>query len=167
MEAPPPATTSCATQTQAFQDVAAYEFNGTGVNLTGGSQPEPVHAIHATANYFHLFGAPIIQGRTFTAEEDRPNGAHVAVLSYGLWQRRFGGDRSIVGKSIPLSGVPHTIVGIVGPSFATEFDTPTDIWLPFQIDPNSIDHGRFFNIASQATARRHPRYGQRAARARY
>ncbi|HTC89969.1 MAG TPA: ABC transporter permease, partial [Bryobacteraceae bacterium] len=59
-------------QTQAFQDVAAYEFNGTGVNLTGGSQPEPVHAIHATANYFHLFGAPIIQGRTFTAEEDRP-----------------------------------------------------------------------------------------------
>jgi putative ABC transport system permease protein len=136
-------------QTQAFQDVAAYEFNGTGVNLTGGSQPEPVHAIHATANYFHLFGAPIIQGRTFTAEEDRPNGAHVAVLSYGLWQRRFGGDRSIVGESIPLSGVPTTIVGIVGPSFVTDFDTPTDIWLPFQIDPNSVDHGRFFDMAAK------------------
>ena len=66
-----------------------------------------------------------------------------------LWQRRFGGDRSIVGKSIPLSGVPHTIVGIVGPSFNTEFDTPPDIWLPFQIDPNSVDHGRFFDMASR------------------
>jgi len=136
-------------QTQAFQDIAAYEFNGTGVNLTGGSQPEPVHAIHATANYFHFFGASIIQGRTFTAEEDRPHGAYVALISYGLWQRRFGGDRSIVGKSIPLSGVPHTVVGIVGRSFTTEFDTPTDIWLPFQIDPNSVDHGRFFDMAGR------------------
>jgi predicted permease len=136
-------------QTQAFQDIAAYEFDGTGVNLTGGSLPEPVHAIHATANYFHLFGASIIQGRTFTAEEDRPHGAHVALISYGLWQRRFGGDRSIVGKSIPLSGVPHTVVGIVGPSFTTDFDTPTDIWLPFQIDPNSVDHGRFFDMAGR------------------
>ena len=147
--APPPATTYCASKPKPFEDVAAYEFNGTGVNLTGGSQPEPVHAIHATANYFHLFGAPIIQGRTFTAEEDWPNGAHVAVLSYGLWQRRFGGDRSIVGKSIPLSGVPHVVIGIVGSSFVTDFDTPTDIWLPFQIDPNSVDHGRFFDMAAR------------------
>jgi predicted permease len=136
-------------QTQAFQDVSAYEFNGTGVNLTDGPQPEPVHAIHATANYFRLFGASVIHGRTFTPDEDRPNGAHVAVLSYGLWQRRFGGDPSIVGKSIPLSGVPHVVIGIVRPNFNAEMDTPPDIWLPFQIDPNSVDHGRFFDMAGR------------------
>ena len=136
-------------QTQTFQDIAAYEFSGIGVGLTGGPYPEQVHAIHATANYFHLFGTPVIQGRTFTAQEDQPNGPHTAVISYGLWQRRFGGDRSIVGKSIPLSGVPHTIIGIVGPSFNTELDTPPDIWLPFQIDPNSVDHGRYFYMAGR------------------
>jgi predicted permease len=136
-------------QTQSFQDVSAYEISGVGVNLTDGPQPEPIHAIHVTAGYFRLFGAAVIHGRTFTAEEDAPNGAHVAVLSYGLWQRRFGGDPSMVGKSIPLSGVPHVVVGIVGPSFNTEMDTPPDVWLPLQIDPNSVDHGRFFDMAGR------------------
>jgi putative ABC transport system permease protein len=132
-------------QTRAFEDVAAYEVTGIGVSLTG-PYPEQVHAIHVTANYFHLLGAPVMEGRTFIDEEDRPNSGHVAVLSYGLWQRRFAGDRSIIGKSIPLSGVPHTIVGVVGRNFNTELDTPSDIWLPFQIDPNSVDHGRYFNM---------------------
>jgi putative ABC transport system permease protein len=132
-------------QTQTFQDVAAYEISGIGLSLTG-PYPEQVHAIHATASYFRLLGAPVIEGRTFSAEEDQPDGAHLAVLSYGLWQRRFAGDRSIIGKSIPLSGVPYTIIGIVGPSFFTELDTPPDVWLPFQIDPNSVDHARYFNM---------------------
>jgi putative ABC transport system permease protein len=133
-------------QTQTFQDVTAYEFNALGLSLTGGPYPEQVHAIHVSADYFRLFGAPVIEGRTFTTEEDRPNGGHVAVLSYGLWQRRFGADRSVVGKTISLSGVPHTVIGIVAPSFNTELDTPPDIWIPFQIDPNSADHGRYFNM---------------------
>jgi putative ABC transport system permease protein len=137
------------TQTEAFQDVAASEFSGVGLSLTGGSYPEQVHAIHATANYFHLFGAPVIQGRTFTAEEDRLNGPHVAVLSYGLWQRRFAGNNSIIGKSIDLSGVAHTVIGIVAPGFNTEPGTPPDIWIPFQIDPTSVDHGRYFSIVGR------------------
>jgi putative ABC transport system permease protein len=137
------------TETQAFQDVSAYEFNGVGVSLTGGPYPEQAHAIHASADYFRLFGAPIIQGRTFTLAEDRPNGGQVAVLSYGLWQRRFAGDEAIIGKNISLNGVPYTVVGIVGPGFNSEQDTPPDIWLPFQIDPNSVDHGRYFDIAGR------------------
>jgi predicted permease len=138
-----------AAQTQTFQDVAAYEFNGIGLSLTGGPYPESVHAMHATANYFRLFGAPVIAGRTFTADEDRPNGPHVVVLSYGLWQRRFGGDRSIVGKSIALSGVPHTVIGILARGFNTELDAPPDLWIPFQIDPASVDHGRYFSMAGR------------------
>jgi predicted permease len=136
-------------QTQAFQDVTACEDGGIGFSLTGSAYSEQVRGIHVTANYFRLFGAQVIAGRTFNAEEDRPNGAHVAVLSYGLWQRRFAGDRSIIGKSIPLNGEPHTIIGIVGPGFNTEPDTPPDIWLPFQIDPNSVDHGRYFDIVGR------------------
>ena len=73
----------------------------------------------------------------------------MAVLSYGLWQRRFGGDRSIVGKSIALSGVPHTVIGIVARSFNTELDAPPDLWIPFQIDPASVDHGRYFNMTGR------------------
>ncbi len=138
-----------AAQTQTFQDVAAYEYNSIGLSVTGGPYPEQIRAIHASASYFRLFGAPIIEGRTFTSEEDRPNGGHVAVLSYGLWQRRYAGDRSIVGKNISLSGVPHTIIGVVGPSFNTEVDTPPDIWIPFQIDPNSIDHARYFSMVGR------------------
>ena len=70
-----------------------------------------------SANYFHLFGAPIVMGRGFSADEDRPNGQKVAVLSYGLWSRRFGSDPNIVGKTISISGDPHVVVGVVGPSF--------------------------------------------------
>jgi hypothetical protein len=79
-------------QTSAFRDVSAYEYRGTGLNLTGGAYPEQIHAIRVSADYFRLFGAPIAIGRTFTAGEDRPNVPHVAVLSYILWQRRFAGD---------------------------------------------------------------------------
>src|SRR5580658_2911687 len=79
-------------QTSVFQDVSAYEYNGAQLNLTGGAFPEQIHAIRVSADYFRLFGAPLVQGRTFTAGEDRPGGGHVAILSYGLWQRRFGGD---------------------------------------------------------------------------
>ena len=95
-------------QTSAFQDVSAYEYSGANLNLTGGALPEQVHAIRVSADYFHLFGAPLVQGRGFTREEDRPNGPHVAILSYGLWQRHFAGDpRARSGKPF-RSAARHT-----------------------------------------------------------
>jgi putative ABC transport system permease protein len=136
-------------QHEAFADVSAYEYNGIGLNLTGNAFPEQIHAIHVSAGYFHLFGAPIVQGRAFTDDEDRPGGVRVVVLSYGLWQRSFGGDPRITGKTISLSGSPYTVVGIVGSGFETELDSPPEVWLPFQIDPNSNDHARYFNIVGR------------------
>ena len=136
-------------QTAAFQDVSAYEYRGAGLNLTGGAYPEQIHGIRVSADYFRLFGAPLALGRAFTADEDRPNGAHVAVLSYGLWQRRFAGDPQMAGKTISLSGVPYTVVGIAGPAFNTELDTPPDVWLPFQIDPAGNDHAQYFNVVAR------------------
>lgn len=134
-------------QTSVFQDVSAYDFGGVGLNLTGGSYPEQIHGNHVTADYFRLFGAPVIQGRTFTKDEDRPNGGHIVVLSYGFWKRRFGGDPHIVGKALSLGGESYTVIGIMGASFAT--DPPTDVWIPFQFDPNSNDQAHYFIAAAR------------------
>jgi hypothetical protein len=111
-------------QTSAFQNVAAFDNGAAGVNVTGGSHPEQIHAMHVSAGYFKLFGAPLVLGRTFTAQEDLPRGGQTVVLSYGLWMRRFGGDPNAIGKTIDLSGDPHTIIGVVGRNFDT--DTPAD-----------------------------------------
>jgi putative ABC transport system permease protein len=149
-------------QTQAFQDVSAYEYAGANLNLTGEAFPEQIHGIRVSADYFRLLGAPVIQGRTFTAEEDRPNGARTVVLSYGLWQRHFAGDPHAIGKTISLNGAPYVVVGIVGPGFNTELDTPPEVWLPFQIDPASVDHAQYFSVIARlkpgvtlATAKAH------------
>ncbi|HTF44484.1 MAG TPA: ABC transporter permease [Terriglobales bacterium] len=133
-------------QTSVFQDVAAYDFGGPGFNLTG-AVPEQVHGIHVTHDYFALFGAPIQLGRTFTQEEDLPNGGRVVVLSNGFWKRKFGGNPQIVGSAVSLSGDPYTIVGVLGPDFQT--DPVSDIWLPFQFDPNSQNQGHFFLAAGR------------------
>jgi predicted permease len=134
-------------QTNVFQDVAAYDFGGPGLNLTGGAYPEQIQGIHVTADYFRLFGASTILGRTFSAEEDSPHGGHVVLLSYGFWKRRYGGDRSLLGKTIFLGGEPYTVIGVVGSAFA--FDPPADVWLPFQFDPNSNDQAHYFFAAGR------------------
>jgi predicted permease len=133
-------------QTNVFQDVAAYDFGGPGFNLTGG-QPEQVHGLHVTEAYFRLFGAPVMLGRTFTEQEDSPNGGKVVVLSYGLWKRRFGGNPNIVGSALSLGNEPYTIIGVLGKSFFS--DPEADILLPFQFDPNSANQGHYFLAAGR------------------
>ncbi len=133
-------------QTGVFQDVTAYDFGGPGFNLTG-TVPEQVHGIHVSEAYFRLFGAPVILGRTFTPAEDSPNGGHVVVISYGFWQRKFGGNPNIVGTAVSLSNEPYTIIGVLGRSFAT--DPEADIWVPFQIDPISTNLGHYFLVAGR------------------
>ncbi len=133
-------------QTSVFQDVTAYDFGGPGFNLTG-AVPEQVHGIHVSEAYFRLFGAPVILGRTFTPQEDSPNGGHVVVISYGFWQRKFGGNPNIVGTNVSLSNESYIIIGVLGKSFVT--DPEADIWVPFQIDPNSTNLGHYFLVAGR------------------
>jgi putative ABC transport system permease protein len=123
-------------QTNLFKEVVPFDNAGPGFNLTSG-RPEQVSGIHVTEGYFCMYGAPVVLGRTFTQQEDSPHGGKVVVLSYGLWQRRFGGDPAIVGKSISLGNEPYTVVGVVGKHFIG--DVQADLWLPFQIDPMSSD----------------------------
>jgi predicted permease len=134
-------------QSAIFQQVAAYDWGGAGTNLTGGDHPEQVLGIHVTSGYFALFGAPVVAGRTFTAAEDSPNGGHVAVLSYGLWKERFGGNPKIVGSTIQLDGQPWLVVGVIGRDFV--IDTPADLWIPFQFDVTSPEMAHNFNVAAR------------------
>jgi putative ABC transport system permease protein len=140
-------------QTDAFDDVSAYRSSV--VNLTGGNDPEQISAGQVTAPFFRLFGAPVAAGRTFSADEDRPNGGQVVVLANGFWRRRFGGDPAIVGRTISLNGAPYLVIGVLGPFDTEAIQPPTgpfDIWLPFQIDPASTMQGHFFLAAGRIKA---------------
>ena len=134
--------------TSVFQNVSAYRFSL--VNIGGGSFPEQIHSGVASADFFTLFGVPVARGRTFSAAEDRPGGGHVVVISDGMWKRQFGSDPQIVGKKISLDGEPYDVIGILGPSFDNRsFDPIPDVWLPFQIDPDSIDQANYFVVAGR------------------
>ena len=134
-------------QTQVIEDVTAYDTAGPGLNLSGGDRPEQLKGIHVSQAFFRLFGAETLVGRTFTVDEDRPRGGNLVVLSNGIWQRRFGSNPAIVGKSIVLGGESYTIIGVLAPKFA--FDPPADIYLPFQADPNSTNQGHYFRVAAR------------------
>ena len=142
-----PAVNILAKQSAIFEDVAAYDFGGPGVNLTGGDQPEQVQAIHVSASYFRLFGARMDFGRAFTAEEDRPNGGRVAVISQALWLRRFHADPAIVGRTISLGDEPFLVTGIVSGDFQP--DPPAQIWFPLQADPLSNSAAVYVRAAAR------------------
>src|SRR5581483_9530181 len=135
-------------QSAVVQDVSA--FNQNVVNYASGGIPEQLRAGRVSADFFRLFGAPVLSGRTFTDEEDQPNGPKVVVLSYGLWTRRFGSDPQIVGRTLAFGGDPYVVVGILGPGFDLDiFQAQPEIWIPFQIDPNTTDQGHYFTAAGR------------------
>jgi len=137
-----------ARQTNVMQDVSAIRT--VTVNYTGGDLPEQVSSGQVSAPFFQLLGGKALLGRTFTPDEDKPNAQHVAVLSYGWWVRRFASDPGIIGKTISLSGDPYVVVGVIAPSFdPSEFLDPPQLWTPFQLDPNAVEQGHFFQVAGR------------------
>ena len=127
--------------------IAAYQVRDPGISLTGGDRPEHLRALHVSAGYFDVFGAQVRRGRTFRRQEDGPHGPRVAVLSHGLWVRRFGSDPTIVGRSIPLGGHPYEVIGILAPGFVPE--PAAEIWLPLQADEFSRDHTNYIKVAAR------------------
>jgi putative ABC transport system permease protein len=135
-------------QTSVTQDVAA--FRSGLVNLTGGAFPEQLQSAQVSRDYFRLFNAPVIRGRSFSADEDFPQGPLVALISEGLWKRRFSSDQNVIGKTISLSGDSYVIVGIVGSNFdMREFGPAPEVWVPFQLDPKTTDQGHYFSAAGR------------------
>jgi len=107
-------------------------FTGTGVNLSGADKAEQINAGLVSGNYFDVLGVRAALGTTFDLElAKKPGGYPVAVLGYGLWQRRFGGDPSIVGKTIKLNQQPFTVVGVAPKSFLGTFAIGNEeLWIP-------------------------------------
>ena len=118
---------------RSFAGVAG--FNDENVNLTGSGEPERLRMEAVSASYFPTLGVPALLGRTFLAEEDSTPGTHpVAILSHALWQRRFGGDSSVLGRTLTLNKVPFTVVG-VAPAPFEGLSGSIDVWVPMMMVP--------------------------------
>ena len=130
-------------QTRGFEDMAAWRY--WQFNLTGekGELPELVGARGGSWNLFPLLGVNAAIGRTFTESEDRPDGTAV-MLSWSLFERRFGGDATVVGRQIHLDGKPYTVVGIL-PKWFTWPDAKVQLWVPYAsgLPPDLLTHHDF------------------------
>ena len=114
------------------------------MNLSEGDTPERVNAVNATWTLFRSLGVPAYRGRVFNEQDDLPNSAPVALVSYELWQRAFGGDPSLVGKQIDIDGQKTTVLGIMPRGFDLH-DSNAEIWLPMGLDPaNRQNRGSHF-----------------------
>ena len=113
--------------------------------------PSSCAAAACRADFFRLFGAQTMMGRTFSAEEDRPRGDKVALISKALLARPAArAIRRSSGKAISLGGVPHTVIGVLDDfEFGDVFNQPVQVWVPFQLDPNTSDHGHYFQSAAR------------------
>ena len=119
----------------AFSDIGLYRETSATID---GDSPERIRAANVHANVFPILGVSPTQGRNFSADEDRVGGPRVAMLSHELWERRFGGDPSIVGKQIQVSGNATTVIGVMPAEFRLPLDYAagdrTDIYLPLATD---------------------------------
>src|SRR5579864_5667529 len=134
-------------QNDAFEAMAVYDFGSLAMNFGSGNPPDPVQAIHVSADYFKVFGVAPIVGRSFSPAEDLPHGPAVVVISEGLWQTRLGGTRDVLNRTILLNGVSYTIVGVISRAF--QADPAADLWMPLQADPNSTNQGHYLNVAGR------------------
>ena len=128
-------------ESRSFAELAAYRT--TGAFLAEGIAREVVSGAEVTPRFFPLLGFQPVLGRTFTAEEQEPTGPLVMLLSYGLWQKRFGGDPGIVGRSLVTEGTPVTIVGVLPASF--DFPSGAKFWRPLRLP---MSHGKTWFISS-------------------
>jgi len=120
-------------ESSAFSDMGMYHrISG---SITGSGDPENVNAVAATHSLFPTLGVNAFLGRTFSAEEDGPGAPPVTVISYGLWQRRFGSDRGVIGQMLIINGEMHEIVGVMPRGF--DYPQDIDVWIPTHLDPEN------------------------------
>jgi putative ABC transport system permease protein len=134
-------------QTSILQDVSGYHTGS--LYLTGVDQPNKAEAMFVTEDYFRLFGLPITQGRSFTSDEERPNGAHIVVLSDAFWKSAFGRDPHIIGKVISFDGDAYEVIGITAAGVQTDAFEPPDVWVPFPIAADSDSQIHYFQAAGR------------------
>jgi putative ABC transport system permease protein len=123
-----------AAQQQVFESMAAIAF-GAFTLREPGAEPEDLRGQRVTAGFFNVLGVQPAIGRAFTAESEAEGNNRVAVLSDGLWRRRFGADPGIVGRTIPLEGNSYEVIGVMPPDFAYPVSAAraTDLWVPYVV----------------------------------
>ena len=124
-------------QAKSVTGMAAYQFVPTDLNLTGDGESERVEATYATAELFTTLGVKPVLGRAFFPNEDQPGAPNIALISHQLWETRFGGDQSIVGRTLALDGKDYTLAGVLPVNF--RLAPWADIWFPVgMMDPNEL-----------------------------
>ena len=141
-------------QSKSFDEMAA--FVDQRYNLTGAGEPEEIASQVATPNLFQLLGADAALGRTFTPEDVKAGREDIAVISHGLWQRRFGGAPDIIGKNITLNGTSVSVIGVMPPDFKwfikenSLTGKPAEIWQPLVLSAqNAARRGRFMSTVAR------------------
>lgn len=125
-------------QTHGFADMASYHYTALTVTGDHGEMPELVAAQKGTWNFFSLLGVTPALGRTFREDEDRVGDHHVAIRTWSFYQRRFGGDPLIVGKTIRMATRPYTVIGVL-PEWFQYPDARTQVWVPYS-DGETFEH---------------------------
>ncbi len=149
-------------QNHVFEKIGVYNRNS--YNLTGSGEAERILTAQCSADLFSALRASALVGRLFTNDEDKPGAARVAVLSYALWQRRFGGQMSVLNQPITLNGRPYTVIGVMPPDYA--FPNRVEMWVPvgpLSDDPNWKQRGNHPGL--YAVARLKPGMTQAQAQA--
>jgi len=114
-----------------FEGLTTYRFQSFGLGMEGDVQP--ILGCRVSANFFNVLGITPSAGRLFSPAEEQPGADQVAILSYGTWQRRFGGDPQLLGKTISLNGRVYTVVGIMPRDF--DYPVPVELWVPLAFTP--------------------------------
>ncbi|MFG1691231.1 ABC transporter permease [Gemmatimonadota bacterium] len=127
-------------QNTVFDDVGM--FNNIGLTLTGDGEPERVEGLQATPSVFSVLQVAPARGRIYTEEEDHSEASAVVVVSHSLWERRFGSDPEILGRTVQINGVTHEIIGVMPQDFGFP-DEETDLWAPTGINPADAPAGEF------------------------
>jgi putative ABC transport system permease protein len=132
-------------QNQTFERMGALTY--ANANLTGGGEPERLQSMVVTTDLFDVLGVQPALGRSFRPEEENVASPRVVVLSHGLWQRRFGADPTVVGRTLTINGNQVTVVGVMPQGFQLQFPTSmqVEMWLPMRIDPAATVEARNFH----------------------
>src|SRR6266567_4399889 len=128
-------------QNRTMQDIGLYA--GDSVSVTGVAEPEQVPALRVTDGTLPLLGIPPMLGRTFTKQDDSPGAPETAMLTYGYWRRKFGGDSSVIGRNIIVDGKSRQIIGVLPQRFHFLDEDDPAVLTPFQFDRNKIHLGNF------------------------
>ena len=129
-------------RTKQFENISCFVGYGAH-NFSGNERAEQLRSVFVSADLFPMLGVQPMLGRNFLASEDKPDHHRVVLMSYGLWQRRFGADRSLIGKPLKLDGLDYTVVGIMPPDFrfpisGDSYSLRIDLWVPFPLSPKRV-----------------------------